>query len=122
MSSISQLVAKNIRKLREKHSLSQKDLAYILGVKQQAVYYYEKGYRSVPFKFLDTLCHHFGLAPSFFLQDEEVKDIMEDFPLKIQQAIYKVSKLKPEQQNQVVNFIDFLAHKNNKNGTTNPYK
>ena len=113
METINQIIANNLRRLREEYGLSQKALADILEVKQQTVYNYEKGYRQIPTSVLDVLCKYFGLSPGYFLYNEDLEEAFHEIPLNLQEALYIASQLPREKQNEIVNFISYLSEKKN---------
>jgi len=112
MSTINKTIAGNLKRLRGEKKLSQKDLAEVLGVKQQTIYYYEKERRQIPTWCLDILSRHFGLPPSYFLVNPEIETTFNDLPLRLQEAVKMAAKLPENKQNEIADFIEFKASQN----------
>jgi len=110
MTTVNQIIINNILRLRKEQGLSQKGLADILGITQQTVYHYESGRRQVPTWCLDVLCRHFGLAPSYFMQQsEDTGQLFEQMPLRLQEALFSAASLPPEEQEKITDYIGFIA-------------
>ena len=60
----------NLRLLRKKYGLTQKEMADILEVSRAAYSSYENGYANMPFKVLKTLTNILGINSDQFLTDD----------------------------------------------------
>lgn len=56
-----------IRELREDHDMTQRQVAEILGIKQQVYSTYELGFRSLPIEHLIKLCRYYGTSADWIL-------------------------------------------------------
>ena len=56
-----------IRELREDHDMTQRQIAEILGIKQQVYSNYELGFRSLPIELLIKLCKFYGASADWIL-------------------------------------------------------
>lgn len=65
-------IGKNIKKLREKHNLSQKELAEIAGVSDKAVSTWENGIKEPRMGALQKIADHFGILKSDLIEDQKV--------------------------------------------------
>ncbi|MGE8080480.1 LexA family protein [Peribacillus loiseleuriae] len=62
-------IGKNIKKLREIHNLSQKDLAEIAGVTDKAVSTWENGIKDPRMGAIQKIADHFGILKSDIIED-----------------------------------------------------
>ena len=56
-----------IRELREDHDLTQRQIAEVLGIKQQVYSNYELGFRSLPIEHLIKLCKYYNVSSDWIL-------------------------------------------------------
>ncbi|MEF7566086.1 XRE family transcriptional regulator [Bacillus infantis] len=68
-------IGTNIKKLREKHNLSQKELAEIAGVSDKAVSTWENGIKEPRMGALQKIADHFGILKSDLIEDQKVNRI-----------------------------------------------
>ena len=66
-------IGKNIKKLREIHNLSQKDLAEIAGVSDKAVSTWENGVKDPRMGAIQKIADHFGILKSDIIEDATSK-------------------------------------------------
>ncbi|WP_110928385.1 XRE family transcriptional regulator [Bacillus massiliglaciei] len=66
-------IGKNIKKLREMHNLSQKDLAEIAGVTDKAVSTWENGIKEPRMGAIQKIADHFGIRKSDIIEDKTSK-------------------------------------------------
>ena len=66
-------IGKNIKKLREIHNLSQKDLAEIAGVTDKAVSTWENGIKDPRMGSIQKIADHFGILKSDIIEDKDSK-------------------------------------------------
>ncbi|MCM3598970.1 helix-turn-helix domain-containing protein [Metabacillus idriensis] len=78
-------IGKNIKKLREIHNLSQKDLAEIAGVSDKAVSTWENGLKDPRMGAIQKIADHFGILKSDIIEDKD----------------YKVNPINPKMPNKV---------------------
>ncbi len=81
-----------VKELREKHQMTQTDLAQKLNVSKSVISAYEKGIRSPSFKVLKDICEVFGISESEFLVQatNETKILIDitDLTVSQQRIIY----------------------------------
>jgi repressor LexA len=68
-------IAKNIKKLREKHNLTQKELAEIAGVTDKSVSAWENGQKEPRMGAIQKIADHFGILKSDIIEDQKIKNI-----------------------------------------------
>ncbi|EEM02013.1 hypothetical protein bmyco0002_56320 [Bacillus pseudomycoides] len=66
-------IGKNIKKLRDKHNLSQKELGEIAGVSDKAVSTWEKGLKEPRMGVIQKIADHFGILKSDIIEDQDSK-------------------------------------------------
>lgn len=66
-------ISDNIKKLRELHNLSQKELAEIAGVTDKAVSTWESGLKEPRMGAIQKMADHFGLMKSNIIEDDGLK-------------------------------------------------
>lgn len=71
-------IKENIKLLREKYNLSQKDLALIAGVSDKAVSTWESGAKEPRMGAIQKIADHFGLKKSNIIEDD---GLAPDIPL-----------------------------------------
>ena len=64
-------IGKNIKKLRDKHNLSQKEFGEIAGVSDKAVSTWEKGLKEPRMGSLQKIADHFGILKSDIIEDKD---------------------------------------------------
>ncbi len=57
----------NIKEIREDHDLNQKDVAKILGMRQQQYSRYENGTQSFPIEHLDKLANYYNTSIDYLV-------------------------------------------------------
>ena len=106
-------IAKNIKQLRERHGLSQKQLADIAGVTDKAVSTWELGKKTPRMGVVERMSDHFNIPKSRILDDHEPYD---DINLgEIEFAIYgQVKEFDDERKRQLLEYITFLRQQQKK--------
>ncbi|PEE37826.1 LexA family protein [Bacillus cereus] len=66
-------IGKNIKKLRDTHNLSQKELGEIAGVSDKAVSTWEKGLKEPRMGAIQKIADHFGILKSDIIEDRDSK-------------------------------------------------
>lgn len=95
---------RRIREKRESLRLSQTELANKIGVSKQTLYKYENDIvTNIPSDVIERLSDNLGCSPSYIMGWEN-KDIIVEFTQKFKQ-------LSQEQQEDVINYMDFIASK-----------
>ncbi len=72
-------ISENIKILRTKYNLSQKDLALIAGVSDKAVSTWERGTKEPRMGVIQKIADHFGLMKSNLIEDDGMKGIESPF-------------------------------------------
>jgi transcriptional regulator with XRE-family HTH domain len=65
-------IAKNIKAIRERYNMSQKDLSIIAGVSEQAVSAWETGIREPRMGAIQKIADHFGLKKSDIIDSKDI--------------------------------------------------
>lgn len=61
------MLRKRLIDLREKNNLYQKDIAEILGIRQQTYSLWENGTKIIPLKHLNNLCNYYNVSMDYIL-------------------------------------------------------
>lgn len=72
----------NIKKLREIHNLSQKELAEIAGVSDKAVSTWENGIKEPRMGTIQKIADHFGILKSDIIEDKELDPTIPETQIK----------------------------------------
>ncbi len=107
-----------LRELRIERKESQRDIAEILGITQQAYSYYESDKRKLDPDSLKILSNHFQVSVDYLIDNSDIK---EKTPSKQQASLDNIDeerldeelidalcKLNDEELNQVTSFVQFL--------------
>jgi len=122
-------IKENIKILRDKYKLSQKDLGKIAGVTDKAVSSWEKGTKEPRMVTIQKIADYFNIQKSNMIEDYGMSTSSQRWYLdpettKAAQEIYDKNrvlfdafmKLKPESIKEVENFIEYqLAKENHQN-------
>lgn len=93
-------IAKNIKTLREKYNLSQKEFALIAGVSEQAVSSWETGVREPRMGPIERIANHFGLKKSDIIDGPNINEkILLD--ATVTREFAKLMASKDEEQRQL---------------------
>jgi transcriptional regulator with XRE-family HTH domain len=115
-------IKENIKSLRLKHGLSQKELADIAGVSDKAVSTWELGTNEPRMGAIQKIADHFGILKSDIIEDVNSRPYyLNPEAAKMAQEIYDnpqykvlfdaTKKLKPESIKEVMKFIDYQKAK-----------
>ncbi len=103
------MISKNIKILRERYNLSQKELAVIAGVSDKAVSSWERGTKEPRMGAIQKLAEHFNLKKSNLIEDGGMTNLIsttQDFTLKEKELIKKYRRLTPEGKETVDTILD----------------
>ncbi|MGN0946714.1 MAG: helix-turn-helix transcriptional regulator [Megasphaera sp.] len=105
-------ISKNIKLLREKYRLSQKELAAIAGVSDKAVSTWERGLKEPRMGAIQKIADHFGIKKSNLIEDGGIQSItlaskasIEFTPDEVE-IIKKYRRLTPEGKKTVLTILD----------------
>lgn len=97
-------IYERIKKRRKELKLSADQVAEALGVSRATIYRYEsKDIEKIPFDFIQPLADVLQCSADYLMG--------WDKPDKVKEYTDKFSKLTPEQQDDVMQYIDFLSNK-----------
>ena len=105
-------ISKNIKLLREKYRLSQKDLAAIAGVSDKAVSTWERGLKEPRMGAIQKIADHFGIKKSNLIEDGGIQSITLASKSSIEftqdevEIIKKYRRLTPEGKKTVLTILD----------------
>ena len=103
------MISKNIKILRERYNLSQKELAVIAGVSDKAVSSWERGTKEPRMGAIQKLAEHFNLKKSNLIEDGGMTNLIsttQDFTIKEKVLIKKYRRLTPEGKETVDTILD----------------
>ena len=104
-------IGHNIRMLREKYGLSQKELAQIAGVSDKAVSTWETGKKDPRMGAIEKIAAHFGILKSAIIEDSESLQFTVS-PVE-REHIKKYRALTEEQREAVDGLINHFFDRNN---------
>lgn len=105
-------ISKNIKLLREKYRLSQKELAAIAGVSDKAVSTWERGLKEPRMGAIQKIADHFGIKKSNLIEDDGIQSITLASKASIEftqdevEIIKKYRRLTPEGKKTVLTILD----------------
>ena len=105
-------ISKNIKLLREKYRLSQKELAAIAGVSDKAVSTWERGLKEPRMGAIQKIADHFGIKKSNLIEDGGIQSITLASKSSIEftqdevEIIKKYRRLTPEGKKTVLTSLD----------------
>jgi transcriptional regulator with XRE-family HTH domain len=105
-------ISKNIKLLREKYRLSQKELAAIAGVSDKAVSTWERGLKEPRMGAIQKIADHFGIKKSNLIEDGGIQSITLASKSSIEftqdevEIIKKYRRLTPEGKKTVLTILD----------------
>lgn len=105
-------ISKNIKLLREKYRLSQKELAAIAGVSDKAVSTWERGLKEPRMGAIQKIADHFGIKKSNLIEDGGIQAlaIASQSPVEFTkdevEIIKKYRRLTPEGKKTVLTILD----------------
>lgn len=102
----------NLKKIRKEHVLSQAQLAKELGLGVSTIGMYESNVRKPSYDVLKKMSDYFNVPIDFLINDGNTKD-----NIAIEYYISQIEKLTEKEQQQILEFIEFIfkKHKDNKN-------
>ena len=119
-------IGQRIKKLRDDANMQQTELAERINVKKQTLYKYENDIvTNIPSDKIETIARTFNVTPAYLMgwEDENV-DVMKEFEdfieknhilqSKIMTYLNMFSKLSPESQDNVIDYIDYQITKEKK--------
>lgn len=105
-------ISENIKLLREKYRLSQKDLALIAGASDKAVSTWERGLKEPRMVAIQKIADHFGIKKSNLIEDGGIASIStlpstnNSFTPEEINIIKKYRRLTPEGKKTVLTILD----------------
>ncbi|SDZ37985.1 helix-turn-helix domain-containing protein [Thermoactinomyces sp. DSM 45892] len=102
-------IGSRVKELREKHSLTQKELAEVLGFKStRGMQYIEYGERNPDFEGLITLANHFNVSLDYLVgrSDDPSPPNVKAEKSDIDRLHALIERLNPNQLNSVTRFIE----------------
>lgn len=113
-------IGKNIKLLREKYRLSQKDLALIAGVSDKAVSTWENGLKEPRMGAIQRIADHFGLKKSNLIEDDGMLSVI-DTPIKFpdnisddeRHILLMYRRLSQQNKDAFKSYLEFLSKKDN---------
>lgn len=105
---LNKFVGNQIKKLREKHSMTQDQLAEKLKTTRQTISRYETGDRKTNQDVLFKLSKIFGVSVDSFFPDNRDKEKQDNTTLL---AAHIDDNVTEDQMNEILNFIDYVKNK-----------
>ena len=105
-------ISKNIKSIREQYNLSQKELALIAGVSEQAVSTWETGIREPRMGAIQKIADHFGLKKSDIIDGKELNEKLL-FDVNVTRAFAKLVASKDKDIKEAkIEIINDVVHMN----------
>lgn len=100
-------IGRNIKTLRNRHKMTQGELAEMLNMTNKAISSWETDRTEPNMGMIEQMCKVFQCSKTELI-DGMVADAPDD---KTAELMQKFAKLSPEQQDDVLQYIDFLSSK-----------
>lgn len=105
-------ISKNIKSIREQYNLSQKELAIIAGVSEQAVSTWETGIREPRMGAIQKIADHFGLKKSDIIDGKDLNEKLI-FDIGVTRSFAKLLASKDKEAKEVkIEIINDVVHMN----------
>ena len=105
-------ISKNIKSIREQYNLSQKELALIAGVSEQAVSTWETGIREPRMGAIQKIADHFGLKKSDIIDGKDLNEKIL-FDVNVTHAFAKLLASKDKEVKEAkIEIINDVVHLN----------
>lgn len=113
----------NLKKLRTEKHKSLEEVAKVLGVSLQTIFYYENEKRDMSTENLQKLADYFNVSTDYILGKTEdrkpsIKDSLDEELLKFGLSRKKIEKISDEEKAEIKKIVEYVLSKNgNDNGT-----
>ena len=105
-------ISKNIKSIREQYNLSQKELAIIAGVSEQAVSTWETGIREPRMGAIQKIADHFGLKKSDIIDGKDLNEKLI-FDIGVTRSFAKLLASKDKEVKEAkIEIINDVVHMN----------
>ena len=105
-------ISKNIKSIREQYNLSQKELAIIAGVSEQAVSTWETGIREPRMGAIQKIADHFGLKKSDIIDGKDLNEKLI-FDVSVTRSFAKLLASKDKEVKEAkIEIINDVVHLN----------
>lgn len=103
----------NLKYLRERKGITQRELSDFLNLTPKAISFYELGQRDIPNDVLKKLADYFHVSTDYILGREEKQSPFAALPV-VGNIIKMFAALSPQKQEQAASYIAFLAQDDKK--------
>lgn len=100
-------IGKNMADMRSKFSLTQKDIAQVVGVNVSTYKHYELGDRSAPLAVIRDLANFYKISTDYFF--ENMSELSTKEELEISRRAFEVSQNKSQMIGDIRNFAEGMA-------------
>lgn len=98
-----------LKELRKHHNMTQEDLAKALNIGTSTIAMYENNIRKPSYKMLLKMANFFDVSIDYMTGEKEDFQTVEG----VSNIIKILNKLDSDEQQQIIDFIQFLANKKN---------
>ena len=100
----------NIRKLRDRHDMTQEALGKLLNVTQSTIAYYESGKKQPTLETLIIIADYFEVSTDFLLNRTNVVSTASEISKSDSELLNKINKLSDENRKEIESYINYKGN------------
>ena len=100
----------NIRKLRDRHDMTQEALGKLLNVTQSTIAYYESGKKQPTLETLIIIANYFEVSTDFLLNRTNVVSTASEISKSDSELLNKINKLSDENRKEIESYINYKGN------------
>ena len=100
----------NLRKLRDRHDMTQEALGKLLNVTQSTIAYYESGKKQPTLETLIIIANYFEVSTDFLLNRTNVVSTASEISKSDSELLNKINKLSDENRKEIESYINYKGN------------
>jgi len=100
----------NLRKLRDRHDMTQEALGKLLNVTQSTIAYYESGKKQPTLETLIIIADYFEVSTDFLLNRTNVVSTASEISKSDSELLNKINKLSDENRKEIESYINYKGN------------
>ena len=100
----------NLRKLRDRHDMTQEALGKLLNVTQSTIAYYESGKKQPTLETLIIIANYFEVSTDFLLNRTNVVSTASEISKSDSELLNKINKLSNENRKEIESYINYKGN------------
>ena len=100
----------NLRKLRDRHDMTQEALGKLLNVTQSTIAYYESGKKQPTLETLIIIADYFEVSTDFLLNRTNVISTTSEISKSDSELLNKINKLSDENRKEIESYINYKGN------------